>query len=611
MSFVGSLVDRLILASLLPLAIWILLSGLDDLFLDLVAGWDWLRGRARRSRPVAPPDEAELARTPERRFAILVPTWNEYRVIGQMLEHNLNAIRYHEFDIFVGAYPNDDFTVAAIREVEDRFPQVHLALCPHPGPTCKADCLNWVYQRMLLHEERRGVRYDVVVVHDSEDLVHPEELRWLNYYTATYGMVQIPVLPLPTPAWKLTHGVYCDEFAEYQTKDMPVRKRLGGFIPSNGVGTGYARWALEKLAESESNRIFQPSSLTEDYENGLRLHQLGCSQLFVPLRQSGGTPVATREYFPQRLWPALKQRTRWVTGITLQAWERYGWQGGLRQAYWFWRDRKGLAGNLITVWANFVLLYGGATWVWSRLHGGPWGLGGAGRSTAVHVLLWATLFLLLERMAVRAGCVARWYGWKSALATPVRVFWANGLNAAATGWALGRYAMARLRHQPLVWMKTEHEYPNLSALTERRTLGEILLGAGAIPEPALADALASKPSDVRLGEHLLGLGLVAEDDLYRALSLQHSVPFETLDSGNTPLWMIRALPAAEVRKWKLVPFRVSGATLYVGGTEVPTEEVRREVTRCTGLEVRFHFITPTNLRELMTRILGRARAAAS
>ena len=63
---------------------------------------------------------------------------------------------------------------------------------------------------------------------------------------------------------------------------MVVRPLLGGFVPSAGVGTGYRRDALEKLAEASANRLFEPEALTEDYENGLKMFRLGCSQAFVP-----------------------------------------------------------------------------------------------------------------------------------------------------------------------------------------------------------------------------------------------------------------------------------------------------------------------------------------
>ena len=126
-----------------------------------------------------------------------------------------------------------------------------------------------------------------MVTHDAEDLIHPEAFSFINAYADEYDMVQIPVLPLPTPLREFVHGIYCDEFAEWQIKDMRARQLMGSFVPSNGVGTGYTRRALEKLATAEHNLIFEPACLTEDYENGLRLHKLGCKQMFVPLIKHG------------------------------------------------------------------------------------------------------------------------------------------------------------------------------------------------------------------------------------------------------------------------------------------------------------------------------------
>ena len=56
--------------------------------------------------------------------------------------------------------------------------------------------------------------------------------------------------------------------------------------------------------------------------------------------------VATREFFPQTWHSALRQRTRWVTGIALQGWSRFGWRGKPGELYWLWRDRKGQATRL-------------------------------------------------------------------------------------------------------------------------------------------------------------------------------------------------------------------------------------------------------------------------
>ena len=115
-----------------------------------------------------------------------------------------------------------------------------MVVVPHDGPTSKGDCLNWAYRGMEKHESLHGIRYDVVMTHDAEDLVEPDSLRLVNWFSRDYAMVQVPVLALPTPIAELTHGLYCDEFAEFQTKDIPMRQLLGGFLPANGVGTGFA-----------------------------------------------------------------------------------------------------------------------------------------------------------------------------------------------------------------------------------------------------------------------------------------------------------------------------------------------------------------------------------
>jgi adsorption protein B len=592
--------DAWIAAMLIPIAIAILLSGLDDLILDLVCLRGWFRNRSAERRAARPPAK-ELRQAPQRRIAIFVPCWNEHAVIGRMVEHNTAAIDYHAYDLFIGAYPNDDLTIAAARELETRFPHVHLAICPHDGPTSKADCLNWIYQSMLVYEEEHGPAFEMVVTHDAEDLVHPESLLLLNWYGADYDMVQIPVLPLPTAFRAFTHGVYIDEFAEFQMKDMRARGMMGSFIPSNGVGTGYTRAALEGLAGSAENRVFEPACLTEDYENGMRLHRLRYAQIFVPLGPGETGVIATREYFPQTLAAAIRQRTRWVMGIALQTWERHGWNGSLPQRYWLWRDRKGLLGNPLSLLTNAMFAYGAVTWVVSRWVGQPWGLA----QHQLHpALLASTLTLQVFHTSVRMACVARFYGWLFALGVPVRTVWANYINAAAACRALMKYTVARVRHQPLVWLKTEHSYPTRSALAgHRRRLGEILVGSGYLEPDDLEAALASQPAGLRLGAHLVRLGKLTEDELYEALSLQQSLPAGHLEPVEIPPKVARALPREIVRNWKVLPYRVAAGSLFLASPEIPTDDLTRALRGFTRLALRFQLITPANFEALTAALL--------
>ena len=231
------IVDHWVAALLLPLAIWVLINGLDDLFIDIAAACSYWNRQS--------PTDDELDTVPERQMAVFVALWKEHRVIQKMIENNVTRLRYGRVEFFIGVYPNDTPTVAAVKEAIGDYPNVHYAVTPHDGPTSKADNLNWIYQRMLLFEEEHGVRFEMVLTHDAEDLMDPDALRWINYYAQWNDMVQIPVLALPTPIREISHGVYCDEFAEFQFKDMPARQMLGGFIPSNGVGTGFSRRALE------------------------------------------------------------------------------------------------------------------------------------------------------------------------------------------------------------------------------------------------------------------------------------------------------------------------------------------------------------------------------
>lgn len=572
-------------AAILPvLALWLLFSGIDDLLVDLGRLWMWLVQRRR------PPPAGAAA--PRPRIAIFVPLWREDAVIARMVEHNLAAIDYPDYAFFLGAYPNDQRTLAALRDLEARFRHVHIALCPHDGPTSKADCLNWIYQRMLLFEEEKGVRYDLVVTHDAEDLIHRDGLRSIGDLTAGYGMIQLPVLALQTPLRKLTHGVYCDEFAEYQFRDMPLRQFMGSFVPSCGVGTGFTREALERLAAAGHNCVFDPSCLTEDYENGVRLHRLGFRQAFVAARRS--SPIATREYFPQTFRSAVRQRTRWVTGIALQGIERHGWRGSWRDRYWFWRDRKGLLGNPSSFLANLLFIYGCATWPIESLAASP----------LLERALVATLSLQIYRICVRIGFVSHIYGWRFAAAVPLRIIHANWINTVATVFALFRYARARWRGEPLLWLKTDHAYPSISALKlHKRPLGEILVGAGVIGREQLEAALAAQPAGVRLGRHLIALDLITERQLYRALGVQQSLPVTRVRPADVKRRIARALPAHVVRQWAVLPFHIADGSLYVAGPEIPSDEMQRDLRRFTSLTIRFHLVTPPEFEELKERLL--------
>ena len=121
--------DRLAADILAPLAVWVFASSLDDFLLDVSFLVLWLRSRRERLGTSAPSRATAPAR--DNQIAIMIPCWDEEAVIEQMLEHNLAAIDYENYDIWLGVYPNDegreDFGCQPIQP-------------PHAGALCARGC---------------------------------------------------------------------------------------------------------------------------------------------------------------------------------------------------------------------------------------------------------------------------------------------------------------------------------------------------------------------------------------------------------------------------------------------------------------------------------------
>lgn len=456
--------DRLALELLAPLAVWVLANGLDDVFLDLAycllrVRASWRRRRAAASTPGA---DSPPARPSKARIAVLIPCWREADVIEAMLESNVAAIEYDDYEIWVGLYPNDPECIEKVRDCARRLGGIHPVIGPRDGPTTKADCLNRIFEAIFHYERRYGDHFDLFLQHDAEDVIDPRSLTEVARLSRRYDMIQIPVFALEAPVWNPTHGVYGDEFAESHQRDLPVRAWLGGFVPSAGVGTALGRNAVDQLRIEGGDRLFDADSLTEDYFLGLQIKRLGFEQTFLdpagPRR-----PVATRAFFPRTFPAALRQRTRWIIGNHLQAWERFGWKGGWRQVYWLWRDRRSLLNHPLSALATLLFLYGVGRATWAGAHGAPWQLGDAVLSRSwLEALLFANLALLVWRLAVRGWFAGRLYGPLHGWTIPLRAPWANALNLLATLRAFWVYVQARRRRRSLVWSKTAHFHPAAS-----------------------------------------------------------------------------------------------------------------------------------------------------
>ena len=71
---------------------------------------------------------------------MFIPAWDESAVIEDMLRNTLSTFGNGDYRLYVGCYPNDPNTIAAVQAQAD--PHIRLVIGAVPGPTTKADCLN-------------------------------------------------------------------------------------------------------------------------------------------------------------------------------------------------------------------------------------------------------------------------------------------------------------------------------------------------------------------------------------------------------------------------------------------------------------------------------------
>jgi len=435
-------------------AVGFLIGGLDDLLFDMIwigrTLWRRVAIYSRHARASA--DTLPPACRPGR-IVVFIPAWDESAVISPMLRHALNAWGNGAYDIYVGVYPNDPATLAEVLDLKSN--RVRAVVHDRPGPTTKADCLNGLWRALLADEARVGARAKVIVLHDAEDVVHPGELTIFASLIERFAFVQLPVLPLIDRQSRWIGGHYIDEFAEAHGKTIVVREAIGAGIPAAGVGCAFDRAMLGRIADARAGAPFDADSLTEDYELGLRIGELGGKGAFVRLpgaRRAG--LVAIRAHFPATVETAVRQKSRWIAGIALSGWDRLGWHGGLAESWMRLHDRRAVFGAVVLVVAYAALVLTALLWLLE------WAGGGSIPPLPGHleVLLSICSATLLWRLAVRAFFVTRLYGWAEGLRAIPRVIIGNVVAIMAARRAVALYW--RMRRDGVVrWEKTAHQFP--------------------------------------------------------------------------------------------------------------------------------------------------------
>jgi len=513
------------------------LTGIDDTIWNIITLTKRLRVRNRHL------DLRELDSVPPKLFAVVIAAWHEDNVLGDVIDNFLASTHYPKsmYHVFLGVYPNDEPTIAEARALSARHGNVHAVINPVPGPTSKAQNINYVITQIKEYEKERGWHFTSFTIHDAEDVVHPYELKVTNYLLESRGALQFPVFPLvQMPSLRnffktITASTYLDEFAENHFITVVNRRDNGAFVPSAGTGFALSREVLDSFGSDE---ILPSNSLTEDYRLSLTLYQRGIQMYFVlekVPRVSHNNKVvwdyiSTRSMFPNTFAAAVKQKTRWILGITMQSFKftdifRFK-NMPFSGRYSLYKDQKAKVGNLLAFAGYPVIVYFLISLFIPLTPIFP-----------VFTLSWwlslAVTFMMLERQIFRSIAIFNIYGLRSVFYAclfppilPIRLVWGNIINLTATIRAYRQFffgnksSKSSKKVKKLAWAKTDHTFlPKRILSRYHRRLGDIFLEKGFVTTDKLQEALQfCAKTKINMGEYFISKNEITEHQLLIALS---------------------------------------------------------------------------------------------
>jgi bacteriophage N4 adsorption protein B len=563
------------------------LFGLDDLIWDLAYMFN--RRLHVKSEHVS---WADIDTKPPKLIAIIIAAWHEDAVIESVIDHMYASVQYPRslYHVFLGVYPNDQATIDAAERLAAKYDNVHVAINPTPGPTCKADNVNQAIDHIHEFEQARGWTFKSITIHDSEDVIHPYEFKLTSHLIDRYDALQFPVFPLQQkPRLSnflsgLTSGTYADEFAENHYRTLPIRDKMSALVPSAGTGFVLSQKVLDYY---KGEPLFPEDSLTEDYKLSVQLQHDGFHTHYVlekVPRLVGDEKivwdyVATRSLFPLTFRAAVRQKTRWIYGITMQSihFSDIFAPNGLNLAgrYSTYKDLKAKVGNLLVlpgyvIFVYFILslflplpvIYPAFTFSW-----------------------WLCVFLtvlMIFRQIMRAVAIRNVYGWGSMVVAcllpplmPVRLVWGNIINLCATLRAWRQLLFKpRKKGGKVAWNKTDHEFLSKSILYRYyRNVGDELLEKLIIDTSTLRAALRqSRKQNVPLGAILLDEGAVTEAQLMGAVAaVKHGV-FVSQVEGFVHEAGMRRFDGALLRDLNVVPLINTETCLVMAQTNTTPED---------------------------------------
>ena len=271
-----------------------------------------------------------------------------------------------------------------------------------------------------------------------------------------------------------------------------------------------------------------------------------------------------REYFPESLSYAVRQKSRWIIGIVYQGFKTHRWARSGVLNYFLWRDRKGVITNFSSFLALLLAAQLLVIWVYQKAVPDAYSFLSIFENDGwLAIILMANLWLMMNRIVQRIVFVTRYYGIAQGLLSVPRLLWGNLINFLANWRALKQTILAGDIRR-IAWDKTSHDFPSLGEQNKvRRPLGSILVELGAMTQAQLEAALKRPMRGFRVGSFLVHEGLISAQQLAQAVAEQSHATWENVDALSLDTLLIKKLPARIALHYAVLPIKEVGETLIL------------------------------------------------
>ena len=283
-------------AGFVALVAWAVITLLLNSSLKAIAALQyWRQDRQTEPKRLASSDQRGLLKLPT--VSILVPLFHEREIAGRLVKRLAQL-----------SYPRELLDVCLVVEEDDTMTQETLA---------NSDLPRWMRQivvpRGVVKTKPRAMNFaldfcrgSVIGVYDAEDAPAPDQIHKIVRRFSERGTDVACLqgkLGFYNARTNWLSRCFTVEYATWWGIVLPGVERAGFAIPLGGTTLFFRREALEALGRWDAHNV------TEDADLGIRLARHGYRTELVD--------TVTEEEANCRVWPWIKQRSRWIKGYAM------------------------------------------------------------------------------------------------------------------------------------------------------------------------------------------------------------------------------------------------------------------------------------------------------